>query len=170
MGPRARPDQLSSTEQRLAELAGNPDLTWYPRKPGSHSKVRGGLPDLSRPVTLRYGERSEFSTDGRPSYANEHRRRLAEQTNLKHALEEEIATYACVLAGWAPEKYPVTGAVQKIETTHMATPRKNSRGDSWTGILCRFTRQGYASDSLRKTNEPGEVNCKRCRAALGLPA
>jgi hypothetical protein len=165
---RAR-DQLVATEQRLADLAGNPDLTWYPRLSGSYNKVRGGLPDTSRPVTLRPGEDVPYAGDGRPTYAHEHRRLVSEQTSIKHSLESAIAEYARVLASWSPEKYPVTGAAKKVETEHMATPRKNIRGE-WTGVLCRFTKSGYASDRLPKTDDPSKVTCKRCRAALGLPA
>lgn len=162
-------ERLARTEERLRELAGHPDLVWYPRERGSYNKVRGGLPDLANPVTLRYGEPEGFATDGRPTYASEHRRRVTEQENIKDSLDRALREYERVLASWSPEKYPVTGAVKKVETVHMATPRKNSRGETWTGVLCRFTRRGYVSDKLPKTENPGEVTCKRCRASLGLP-
>jgi hypothetical protein len=160
--------RLAIVEARLAELATYPDLTWYPTLRGSY-KVRGGLPDTSKPVTLRHGEKETFTTDGRPSYAWEHKKRVAEQTNIKDALESAIAEYERVIATWSPEKYPVTGAAGKVETVHVATPRKNSRGQEWIGILCRYTRPGLASSKLAKTDDPSKVTCKRCRAALGLP-
>lgn len=160
--------RLASVDEELRRLAGNPDLIWYPRQPGSYNKVRGGLPDMSRPVTLRPGEDVPYAGDGRPTYAWEHKRRVADQEAIKTELERAIDAYEKVLATWSPEKYPVTGAPGKIETTHMAMPRKNIRGE-WTGILCRSTRPGYASDKLPKTDDPSKVTCKRCRAALGLP-
>lgn len=162
-------DRLERVDAELARLAGNPDLTWYPRQPGSYNKVRGGLPDMSRPVTLRHGENVAFANDGRPTYAGEQRRLVAVQSNLKNELERAIAAYEKVLATWSPEKYPVTGAPKKVETIHMEMPRKHTRYGAWTGVLCRFTKPGYASDKLPKTDDPGKVTCKRCRAALGLP-
>src|SRR5579863_2198955 len=62
---RAR-ERLAVTERRLAELATHPDLIWYPTLKGSYNKVRGGLPDMSRPVTLRQGEDVPYAGDGRP--------------------------------------------------------------------------------------------------------
>ena len=163
---RAR-QRLDSVNAELVRLAGHPDLTWYPRD----YKTRGGrLPDLSRPVTLRYGEDVGFATDGRPSYKWEHRQRVDQEERIKTELERAIAAYEKVIATWAAEKYPTTGASKKVETTHMATPRKNSKGETWTGVLCRFTRKGFASDKLSKTNDPGKVTCKRCRTSLGLPS
>jgi hypothetical protein len=160
--------QLVVTEERLRALAGNPDLTWYPSLPGSYNKVRGGLRDMSKPVTLRYGE-DAYVSDGRPTYTAEHRRKVAEQTNIKSSLENAIDSYEKVLASWAPGKYPTSGAPGKVEPVHMTTPRKHRRFGEWKGILCRFTRPGYASDKLVKTDDPSKVTCKRCRAALGLP-
>lgn len=165
--------RLARTEDRLRELEGNPDITWYPKK----YDVRGGRLDLSRPIVLKHGDEASLGIGraageraGAPSYASEHRRRVVEQVNIKDALERAIAEYERVIATWSPEKYPTSPAPGKIETVHMATPRKNNRGETWTGILCRFTRQGYASDKNPKTTEPSEVTCKRCRAALGLPS
>ena len=162
-------ERLARVNEDLHRLAGNPDLTWYPTAPGSHNKVRGGLPDMSRPVVLRQGEDVAFTGDGRPTYAWEHKKRVAAQTNIKTELEKAIAAYEKVLATWSPEKYPTTGAAAKVETVHMATPRRNSRGEIWTGILCRFTRQGNASNLMKKTDDPSKVTCKRCRTTLGLP-
>lgn len=165
---RAR-QRLAATEERLGELAKYPDLTWYPRQRGSYSKVRGGLPDLSRPVILRHEQDEGWVTDGRPRYEYEHRRRVTEQENIKDELERAISEYERVLASWSPEKYPVSTAAGKVETVHMATPRQNVRGETWIGVLCQFTKQGYPSDKLPKTDDPGKVTCKRCRAVLGLP-
>jgi len=159
---RAR-QRLDSVNTELVRLAGHPDLTWYRTE-------RRGRPDLSQPVTLRYGEDAGFSTDGRPSYKWEHQQRVDAQERIKTELERAIAAYEKVIATWAPEKYPTTGAAKKVETVHMATPRKNSRGETWTGILCRFSRPGFASDKIAKTDDPGKVTCKRCRSTLGLPA
>jgi hypothetical protein len=161
--------RLAAVNEELHRLAGNPDLTWYPTAPGSYSKVRGGLPDLSRPVVLRFGEKAAYSNDGRPTYAWEHKQRVAAQDRIKAELEKAIAAYEKVLASWSPDKYPATGAAAKVETVHMATPRRNSRGETWIGILCRFTRQGSASTLAKKTDDPSKVTCKRCRATLGLP-
>jgi hypothetical protein len=69
-------EQLTRTEDRLSELAANPDLIWYPRLRSSYNKVPGGLPDMSRPVILRHGE-DAYANDGRPTYASEHRRMVA---------------------------------------------------------------------------------------------
>ncbi len=161
-------ERLVGVDQELLRLAGHPDLTWYPRV--DYNKVRGGRPDLSRPVTLRHGEDVPHAGDGRPTYAYEHRRRVAEQINIKNELERAIREYERVLATWSPQKYPVTGAPKKAETVHMAMPRKHTRLGEWQGVTCRFTRPGYASDKLVKTTDPAKVTCKRCRALLGLPA
>ena len=117
-------EQLTRVEDRLRELANNPDLTWYPRLRGSYNKVPGGLPDTARPVTLRHGE-DAYATDGRPTYANEHRRKVVEQTNIKDSLEAAVAEYERVLAHWSPEKYPTPGAAPKIETVHMERPSRD---------------------------------------------
>lgn len=157
---------LVKVHDDLAKLATNPDLIYYQKK----YDVRGGRPDLSRPITLRYGDDMDTHLEtAHPSYEYEHRQRQSKLEAHVQELERAIAAYEKVIATWSPEKYPVIGAEAKVETTHMATPRKNSRGEQWTGVLCRFTRSGYASDKLAKTDDPSKVNCKRCRAALGLP-
>lgn len=159
--------RLAGAEQRLHELASNPDLTYYPKK----YDVRGGRPDLSRPITLRYGDDVDTNpATSHPSYDYVHHQRVAEQTNIKAELERAIAAYEKVLATWTPEKYATSGAPAKIETTHMAMPRKNSRFGEWMGVTCRSTRPGHASDKLVKTSDPAKVTCKRCRALLGLPS
>jgi hypothetical protein len=156
---------LDATNAELERLASHPDLTWYPMDPR-----RADRRDFSRPVTLRYGEPEAFVGDGRPTYAWQHKREVAEQQARKNSLESMIDRYEKVLATWSPEKYPMKGAAAKAETVHMATPRKHTRYGDWTGVLCRYTKPGYASDKLPKTNDPGKVTCKRCRTALGLPA
>ena len=156
-------ERLRNVEEELVRLARHPDLTWYPRKFASQ------LPDLSKPVTFRHEEKEEWSSDGRPTYAREHKRLVTAQESLQKELEKTIETYDKVIETWAPEKYPTTGAAKKVETVHMATPRKNNRGEEWTGVLCRFTKQGLASNRLSKTTDPSKVTCRRCRAALGLP-
>jgi hypothetical protein len=158
-------EKLTSVNDELAHLATNPDLTWYRRV--DYNKVRGGRLDLSHPVTLRYGEDEPWSTDGRPTYANEHRRQVTAQTLIKDELERAIAAYAKVLATWAPEKYPVTGAPKKVETVHMERPITNRRGETVIGTLCRSMRRGRAH--VTTTSDPAKVTCKRCRAILGLP-
>ena len=164
-------DQLLRTADRLRELAGNPDLFWYPRERGSYNKVRGGLPDMARPVTLRYGEDMTYVGDGRPTYANEHRRKVVEQTNIKDELEGAITAYERVLAGWSSEKYPTIGAPTKVDTVHMEHPRvfRGSFGPvTEVGVLCKGLRAMRVQHFL-KTSDPAKVTCKRCRAALGLP-
>lgn len=156
-------ERLSSIEEKLRSLEAKPDLIWHRPKYGKR------LQDLPQPVTLRYGEDVRYAGDGRPTYAWEHQRQVAELTNIKEELNRALQAYEEVLATWSPERYPVTGAVKKTETTHMEMPRKNSREEEWLGILCRFTRKGVASDKLLKTKDPAEVTCKRCRTALGLP-
>ena len=156
-------ERLSSVEEELRKLSGNPDLIWHPTD-------RRGLPDYTRSVTLRPGEDVQYAGDGRPTYAGELKRRIAKQEALKGELERAITEYERVLRTWTPEKYAVTGAPKKLETVHMEMPRRNSRGDAWTGISCRFTRSGSASNLIAKTNDPAKVTCKRCRALLGLPA
>ena len=155
---------LASTNEAIAKLATNPDFTWYPKK----YDIRGGREDLSKPVVVKHGAERDYST-GAPSYDSLHSSKKAQLERQVNMAERAIAEYERVLASWSPEKYPVTGAPKKIETTHMATPRKNSRGETWTGVRCRFTRQGYTSDKLAKTDDPSKVTCKRCRALLGLP-
>lgn len=160
-------ERLVSVEAELQRLAGNPDLTWYPRLAGSFNKVRGGLPDTARPVTLRPGADVGFAGDGRPTYAGEHRRLVAAQTDRKDELERAITAYEKVLATWSPEKYPTTGAMKKVETVHMERPVKTSRGEV-IGTLCRGVGRGRAAFAA-KTSDPSKVTCKRCRASLGLP-
>lgn len=166
--------QLLRVEDRLQELAGNPDLIWYPPLRGSYNKVRGGLPDTSRPVTLRYGEdvprldiHDPFGVSGRPTYANEHRRRVAEQTQIRDALECAIAAYEKVIGSWSPSKYPTTATAAKADVVHMERPVKTIRGEI-IGTLCRGVGRGRGV-SATKTADPGTVTCKRCRGALGLP-
>ena len=161
---RAHIDRLRAA---LANLATNPDLTWHPKK----YDVRGGRLDLSRPFVVKYGDEEPiaYSGDRPPSYARLHKAKVAELESHVRMAEHAIDAYEKVLATWSPEKYPTSNAPGKVETVHMATPRKNSRGEEWTGILCRFTRKGYASDKNPKTTDPSKVTCKRCRAVLGLP-
>ena len=155
---------LEGTQEALAKLATNPDFTWYPTK----YDVRGGRPDYSRPIVIKHGDDSSLGL-GEPSYATLHRREKVQLENNQERAEEAIRQYEHVLATWRPSKYPTTGAPAKVETTHMATPRKHARFGTWTGVLCRFTKPGHASDKLPKTDDPSKVTCKRCRAALGLP-
>ncbi len=160
--------RLAGVEEELHWLAGNPDLTWYPRKAGSYNKVRGGLPDLANPVTLRAGEDVPYANDGRPTYANELKRQVSERKNVQTELERAIREYELVLSTWSPEKYPVTGAKAKVDTVHMAVPRTHPRFGSWTGVVCRRTRPGSRS-AMEKTDDPAKVTCKACRKQLGLP-
>lgn len=160
-------EQLARTEERLHDLAGNPDLIWYPRIKGSYNKVPGGLLDTSRPVILRHAEEA-YANDGRPTYANEHRKQVTEQTRIQSALKAAITEYEGVLARWSPENYPTTGATPKIETIHMERPVKTVRGESAVGTLCRGSGRARARHTA-KTCDPAKVTCKRCRAALGLP-
>lgn len=150
---------------KLAELATNPDLTWYPKK----YDVKGGRLDLSRPSVVKFGDEEPISyrSDSPPSYAKLHKAKVTETENHLRMAERAIAEYERVLASWSPEKYAVIGAPKKAETVHMSTPRANNRGETWTGILCRFTRRGFASDKLPKTDDPSKVTCKRCRTSLG---
>lgn len=152
--------QLETTNKSLRDLDANPDLIWYPRD-------RRGLPDMTKRVTLHHGEDVPYAGDGRPSYAHLHKKRVAELTNIKNELERAIATYEKVLATWKPSAAATAPA--KIEIVHMEMPRKHVRHGDWKGVTCRFTRPGYASDKLKKTTNPAEVTCKRCKTLLGLP-
>jgi hypothetical protein len=158
--------QLTRAEDRLSELAANPDLIWYPRLRGSYNKAPGGLPDTTRPVILRHGA-DAYANDGRPTYASEHRRKVAEQTGIKDSLEAAIAEYERVIARWSPGKYPTTGAAAKVEIVHMERPVKTARGEV-IGTLCRGVGRGRGPLAA-KTCDPAKVTCKRCRTALGLP-
>ncbi len=161
---------LERTNAEIAKLETNPDITWYPKK----YDVRGGRLDLSRPVVVKHSDDKEFEFARRPgeapSYASLHRAEKVKLENQRDMAEHAIRAYERVIAGWSPEKYPTTAAQGKIETVHMATPRKNTRFGEWTGILCRFTKPGYPSDKNQKTDDPGKVTCKKCRKTLGLPA
>ena len=157
---------LARTNEALAKLATNPDFTWYPKK--YDVRIGRSVSDLSRPVVIKYGAERDYST-GAPSYDSLHRSEKVQLENQQDIAESAIREYERVLASWAPEKYPVSGAPKKVETTHMATPRKHARFGEWEGILCRFTKAGYASDKLVKTKDAAKVTCKRCRALLGLP-
>jgi hypothetical protein len=121
-------------------------------------------------MILRYGEPADvsYARSGAPTYANEHRRRVIEQINIKDALAAAITEYERVLAHWTPGKYPATGTAPKVETVHMEHPVKTVRG-IMLGTLCRGIPRGRASLTAKKTSDPANVTCKRCRAALGLP-
>ena len=155
--------RLVNTNNSLAHLATNPDLIWYPRK----TAVRGA--DLPRGVTLRYGADDLSATDGRPSYARWHRSEVALLEATKRALEDAITKYEHVIAGWAPEKYPTSGAKTKQETIHMALERKIN-DKVMTGTCCLGVRRGHRAGLTAKTTDPAKVTCKRCRTALGLPS
>jgi hypothetical protein len=156
-------DRLDATNKSLRDLDANPDLTWAPRD-------RRGLPDFTKSVTLRHGADVPYANDGRPSYAHEHKKRVAELDAIKRELERAIAAYEKVLATWTPEKYATKGAAAKVETVHLARERKHPRyAAPWTSVACRLTRPGYASDKLKKTTNPAEVTCKACKKILGLP-
>lgn len=158
-------ERLVNVEAELTRLAGHPDLTWYP-----NTYVRGRpVKDPTRPVALRYGAAEGFAGDGRPTYAWEHKRRVTEQDHIKEELERAIDAYEKVIATWAPEKYPTTGAAKKVETVHMERPIKSARtGETVIGTLCRGVGRGRAA-FVAKTPDPSKVTCKRCRASLGLP-
>lgn len=158
---------LDGVRDGIAQLAGNPDLIWYP----TNYNVRGRPLDLSKPVILKYGEEVSYEHRNRgvPSYASEHRQRKAKLDAHEEELLRSIAAYEKVIATWSPEKYPTTGAPKKVETVHMEMPRKHTRFGEWKGVLCRFTRPGHASDKLAKTADPAKITCTRCRKALGLP-
>lgn len=158
--------KLEGVEDGLRKLDEHPDLTWY--RPARTFVVRGALPEQRPPVVLRYDEQAAaWNADGRPTYDSEHRRRVAELTNLKDRIESAIANYERVLATWKPQA--AGAAPMKIETVHMTMPRTNNRGDTWDGISCRFTKSGYASAGIAKTTDTTKVTCKRCKSMLGLP-
>ncbi len=154
---------LEGTHKRLADLAANPDITWFPKK----YDIRGGRADLSKPVVVKHGDERSYST-GQPSYDQLHRARKAELEQHVNQAERAIAEYERVLGSWSPEKYPTTGAAVKVETVHMERPIKNLRGETTIGTLCRSARRGRVA-FLAKTDDPAKVTCKRCRATLGLP-
>lgn len=157
---------LAQRDEALARLATNPDFTWHPKK--YDTRLGRSITDFSQPIVVKYGADRDYST-GAPSYDSLHRTMTVQLKSEREMIERAIAEYERVLASWSPAKYPVTVTAKKIETVHMATPRKHTRFGEWEGVLCRFTRPGYASDKLVKTKDPAEVTCKRCRTLLGLP-
>jgi hypothetical protein len=155
--------RLADREKRLAELAGNPDLTWYP----TLYNVRGRPLDVAHPVILKHGvEDRGYHSDGRPTYEGQHKKLIAEQNAIKTELIRTIEAYEKVLATWAPKA--ASSAPPKVETTHLAQPRKHTHLGEWTGIACRFTRGASASAKLAKTSDVAKVTCKRCKATVGL--
>ena len=118
-------------------------------------------------MILRYGEDDPSMMDGRPTYVNEHRRRVAEQAHIRDALECAIAAYEKVIGSWSPAKYPTTSTAAKAAVVHMERPVKTIRGEI-IGTLCRGVGRGRGVGAA-KTSDPGKVTCKRCRGALGLP-
>lgn len=157
---RAR-DRLAGVDEQLAKLAGYPDLMWYP----TLYNVRGRPPDLKNPVILKHGVDPGYHNDGRPSYDYQHKKRVAEQTAIRTELIRTISAYEKVLATWEPKG--ATAAPAKVETTHLAQPRKHTRFGEWVGIACRFTRGPLAS-TQPKTTDVAKVTCKRCKATVGL--
>lgn len=158
-------DRLEGLRVARADLAANPDLTWYPKK----YDVRGGRADLSRPVIVRYGDEAPFVTrfDSPPSYTELHQTRVAELKKQERLGEGELAEYENVLANWSPEKYPTIGAPATAKTVHMERPI-TIRGQTEIGVLCKGLR-AMRGQRLLKTADPAKVTCKRCRAAIGLP-
>lgn len=148
--------RLDRVRADLAHLATNPDLVWHP----TNYNVRGKPLDLSRPITLKYGEELpyEVRNTGAPSYDHEHRKRKAQLDNQEHELERTIAEYERVLATYSPQKYPTTGSPAKVETTHMERPVKTVRGEMM-GTLCRSGRRGRAI--VATTCEPRSDVCRR---------
>jgi len=157
---------LVQIQDVLAKLATNPDIIWHP---SIYNRRTGRFDlDLAHPEHVKYGDEGGLDARGRPSYASLHRKRKAEAEARERELVKAVDEYERVLATWSPDKYPVTGAAKKVETVHMATPRHNSRGETWVGILCkRFAR--FTRTPLLKTDDPAKVTCKRCRTMLGLP-
>lgn len=159
-------ERLDLAEEALRRLATNPDLDWYPDTWTGRVRMK----DTTRKVTLVYGNDERSMGDGRPSYAYEHKGRVADQENRRSAAEQMIRKYEHVLATWSPEKYPVTGAAAKVETVHLERQRTHRRFGTWTGVTCKLTRPGVASDKLVKTTDITKVNCKSCqKKALGTP-
>ena len=151
-------------DKQLAELATNPPIMWYPTVyKGGHQR-----PDLSRGVELRFGDESSTS-DGRSSYAYEHKKLVANAKNVRDSAQDMINKYERVISTWSPEKYPVTGAAPKLVTTHLLMKRKSDRFGAWDGITCNFTRPGSASSKPVKTEDITKVNCKKCKKSVGLP-
>lgn len=161
-------ERRDRADEELRRLATNPDLYWYP----TDYNKRGRPLDLTRKVTLVHGVEdrlSAYHTDGRPSYAGQHKREVAEQQNRKDAAEQMIKRYEHVIDTWSPEKYPVKGAAPKLETVHLARSRTNPRFGTWEGITCRFTRPGLASMKPVKTTDITKVTCQKCKKSVGLP-
>ena len=102
-------ERLSSVEEELRKLSGNPDLIWHPTD-------RRGLPDYTRSVTLRPGEDVQYAGDGRPTYAGELKRRIAKQEALKGELERAITEYRKhALRPWTPEDFHLDMRVEHSE-------------------------------------------------------
>lgn len=152
---------LESVTEALRKLAERPDLVWY----RILYNVRGKPRDLANPITLKPGADVPYAHDGRPSYDGEHRRRTSDLVSTRDQIKQAIDTYEKILASWTPEKYPTKGAQAKVETVHLAREISLGDGRRWTGIACRRTRPGYASEKIHKTTHPGEVTCARCKAA-----
>ncbi len=161
---RAR-ERLEGLHTARADLASNPDLTWYPKK----YDVRGGRADLSWPVVVKYGDEAPFIMrhDTPPSYMELHQTRVAELVRLARLVEGEIAEYERVLASWAPEKYPTLGTKAKADPVHMERPI-TIRGQTEVGVLCKGLR-AVRGQRLLRIADPAKVTYKRCRAKLGLP-
>ena len=164
-------NRLDSTIEALRKLDAFPDLTWHRplptfiQRPGPE---RHGLPDTTKSVTLRHGADVPYANDGRPSYAHEHKKRVAELTNVKNELERAIAAYEKILATWKPES--AAAAPAKVEIVHLAKDVRGNFGN-WTGIACRSTRRmnPHAREKLLKTSDVTKVTCKACKKILGLP-
>jgi hypothetical protein len=163
--------RLEGLRESRADLATNPDLTWYPKK----YDVRGGRLDLAKPFVVKYGDEKPFVVgrpfDNPPSYAELHQGRVAELKGYERAAEGEIAEYDRVLTSWSTGKYPTIGAKAKAVTVHMERQiiiRGSFGPVTEVGVLCKGLR-AMRGQRLLKTSDPAKVTCKRCREALGLP-
>jgi hypothetical protein len=130
--------------------------------------VRGKPFDTKNPITLKHGVELPYDQQrtGAPSYEREKSRRVAKAENERDYWQNAVKTYEKVIATWAPEKYPTTGAETKKPTVHMERLIPRAAGNRIT-TCCK----GMAAKTahLLKTNDPDNVTCKPCRKALGLP-
>jgi len=156
--------QLASTCEALAAHTGQfpPVLHWTPTVYEGFGKRRPGTPQDVKP-----GELADYKT-GRPSYATLWASRKAEMEGRVRMLESSIATYQDVIDGWSPAKYAPVEVEGKQATRHGRALWKNRPGVQVPKCQQFALHAHYGTRTALFADNPEDVNCKRCRKALGL--
>jgi hypothetical protein len=165
---------LAAQEERLAELATNPELTWTPsdwdrkRYNAQNQKLNHG--DKRRSV-----KPSEESPDWKgnvhafydvPAYDSVHKSRVSEtEANIRGA-KHDIAMYEEAIKTWVPRD-PVP--VKSKSTVHKAANWKG-KANRPTTSLCKQWSMHHPTGMAVTTTDDAQVTCKSCLRTLDTDA